>query len=258
MFRPESNMLVATEVEGPGSAGADSNAPKKAGPLVLVVEDEPPMRKFLQSVLGDHGFRTVLAACGCDGLAQAAAYNPDFVLLDLGLPDLDGIEVTRRLREWMGAPIVVISARGQEDDKISALDVGANDYLTKPFATGELLARIRVWMRQLARGHRERDAPVIEIGELRIDLARRTVFAGGREVHLTPTEYKLFAALMQNAGRVITHRQLLEITWGPAYRNETQYVRVYMGQLRRKLESNPARPRYLMTEPGVGYRLRVE
>ncbi len=229
-----------------------------AGALVLVVEDEHPMRRFLQSVLGDHGFRTVLATHGAEALSQASAYNPDFVLLDLGLPDIDGIEVTKRLREWLAAPIVVISARGQEGDKISALDVGANDYVTKPFATGELLARMRVWMRQAARGDRDAGEPTIELGDLRIDLAKRHVTVAGRMVHLTPTEYKLFGLLMRNAGRVMTHRQLLEATWGPSYANETQYVRVYMGQLRQKLEENPARPRYLVTEPGVGYRIRIE
>jgi two-component system KDP operon response regulator KdpE len=240
------------------SKGSEETPETTAGPLVLIVDDERPMLKFLQSVLDDHGFRTVAAASGAEGLAQALSYNPDFVLLDLGLPDMDGIEVTRRLREWMTVPIVIISARGQESDKIAALDVGANDYVTKPFATGELLARIRVWLRQVAHGTADRDNPVIEIGELRIDLARRLVYAADRLVRLTPTEYKLFATLMRNAGRVMTHEQLLEATWGPGHADETQYVRVYMGQLRQKLESQPARPRYLVTEPGVGYRLRVE
>jgi two-component system KDP operon response regulator KdpE len=240
------------------SKGAEEATATTAGPLVLIVDDEPPMRKFLQCMLDDHGFRTVVAASGTEGLRQAMSYNPDFVLLDLSLPDLDGIEVTRRLRDWMTAPIVIISARGQESDKISALDVGANDYVTKPFATGELLARVRVWLRQIARSGTDRDEPLIEVGELRIDLGRRLVYAADRLVHLTPTEYKLFATLMRNAGRVMTHRQLLEATWGPAYANEAQYVRVYMGQLRQKLESNPARPRYLLTEPGVGYRLRFD
>jgi two-component system, OmpR family, KDP operon response regulator KdpE len=224
---------------------------------MLLVEDESPMRKFLQAVLGDHGYRTVLAASGAEALTQASAYNPDFVLLDLGLPDVDGVEIARRLREWTLAPIVVVSARGREDDKVAALDVGANDYVTKPFATGELLARVRVWLRQSARVGAGDDEATVEVGELRIDLAKRLVFVGGAEVHLTPIEYKLFATLMRNAGRVMTHRQLLELTWGPAYANETQYVRVYMGQLRHKLESDAANPRYLVTEPGVGYRLRV-
>jgi len=228
------------------------------GPLLLLVEDEPPMRKLLQAVFGDQGYRIVLATSGAEALAQASAHNPDFVLLDLGLPDVDGVEIARRLREWMVAPILVVSARQQENDKVTALDAGANDYITKPFATGELLARVRVWLRQSARVGPGHDESTIEVGELRIDLARRLVMVAGAEVHLTPIEYKLFAALMRNAGRVMTHRQLLELTWGPAYANETQYIRVYVGQLRQKLEKSPARSRYLVTEPGVGYRLRAD
>ena len=226
--------------------------------LVLIVEDERPMQALLQSVLADHGYRTVLATHGAEGLTQASAHNPDLVLLDLGLPDIDGVEVAGRLREWMEVPIVIISARGQEGDKIAALDAGANDYVTKPFAAGELLARIRVWMRQVSRADGDSVDPIVEVGNLRIDLANRHVTAAGRPVHLTPTEYKLFATLMRSAGRVMTHRQLLEATWGPDYAGETQYIRVFMGQLRRKLEDTPARPRYLVTEPGVGYRVRVE
>jgi two-component system, OmpR family, KDP operon response regulator KdpE len=224
-------------------------------PLVLIVEDEPPMRKFLQVVLGGDGFRTVAGGSAAEGLALAAAHNPDFVLLDLGLPDLDGIEVTRRLRAWMVSPIVVISARAGEDDKIGALDVGANDYLTKPFGTGELLARLRVWTRAAA--HLGCVESTLEVGDLRIDFMRRLVFARGSAVRLTPTEYKLFATLMRNAGKVLTHRQLLEATWGPLHGTETQYLRVYVRQLRHKLESNAAHPRHLVTEAGVGYRLRV-
>ena len=226
-------------------------------PLVLIVEDEPPMRRFLQVVLGGYGFRTVAGGSAAEGLALASAHNPDFVLLDLGLPDLDGIEVTRRLRAWMVAPIVVISARAREDDKVGALDVGANDYLTKPFGAGELLARLRVWMREAARIVGDREESAVEVGDLRIDFARRLVFARGREVRLTPTEYKLLAVLMRNAGKVLTHRQLLEATWGPLHGTETQYLRVYMRQLRQKLETNAAHPPHLVTEAGVGYRLRV-
>jgi two-component system, OmpR family, KDP operon response regulator KdpE len=251
-------MLAQRDWKQSTGLGAGGPAVSTAGPLVLVVEDEEPMRKFLRSVLEDHGFRTVLATHGGEALAHASAYNPDLVLLDLGLPGYDGIEVTRRLREWMGAPIVIISARGQEGDKIAALDVGANDYVTKPFATGELLARIRVWMRQASLADCDHDDSVIAVGKLKIDLARRLVSVADRRVHLTPTEYKLFALLMRNAGRVMTHRQLLEATWGPAYAAETQYVRVYMGHLRQKLEDTPARPRHLVTEPGVGYRLQVD
>jgi len=179
-------------------------------------------------------------------------------LLDLGLPDIDGLEVTKRLREWATAPIIVISARGQEDDKINALDAGADDYLTKPFGTGELMARIRVALRHAARAGQERTEPVLKVGDLSVDLDKRTVFVAGAEVHLTPIEYKLLAVLLKNAGKVLTHRQLLKDVWGPGYANNTQYLRVYMVQLRHKLEADAARPRYLVTEPGVGYRLKTE
>ncbi|MBM4397546.1 MAG: response regulator [Deltaproteobacteria bacterium] len=228
-----------------------------AGPLVLLVEDESQMRRFLRVCLAGRGFRLVESETGQDGLVQAATRNPDVVLLDLGLPDLDGVEVTRRLREWSQAPVIVISARGQEADKVAALDAGADDYLTKPFGVEELQARIRVALR-----HRERSAehpePVFEAGDLRVDLHRRQVYVGGTEVHLTPIEYKLLATLVRYAGRVITHRQLLTDVWGVAYATQTQYLRVFMGQLRHKLEADPAQPKHLLTEPGVGYRLRVE
>lgn len=226
------------------------------GPLVLVVEDDAHMRRFLRASLTAHGYRLVETTTGKDALAQATAYNPDLVLLDLGLPDMDGLVVTRNLREWSAVPIIVISARGQEQDKIDALDGGADDYLTKPFGTGELLARLRVALRHAERVGREPE-PAITVGDLRIDLAKREVFSGDAEVHLTPLEYKLFAILMKHAGKVLTHRQLLKEVWGPTYVDQTQYLRVYMVQLRHKLERDPARPRYLVTEPGVGYRLRA-
>lgn len=227
-------------------------------PLLLVVEDDVQMRKFLRASLSSHGYRLVEATSGEEATTQAAAYNPDLVLLDLGLPDIDGLEVTQRLREWATAPIIVISARGQEDDKIKALDSGADDYLTKPFGTGELLARIRVALRHAARVGQERSEPVLTVGELSVDLDKRTVHRAGVEVHLTPIEYKLLATLLKNAGKVMTHRQLLKEVWGPGNTNNTQYLRVYMVQLRHKLETDAARPRYLVTEPGVGYRLKGE
>jgi two-component system, OmpR family, KDP operon response regulator KdpE len=227
-------------------------------PLLLIVEDDVQMRKFLRASLSSHGYRLVQAVNGSEGLSQAASYNPDLILLDLGLPDIDGLEVTKRLREWASAPIIVISARGQEDDKINALDSGADDYLTKPFGTGELLARIRVALRHSARGRQERTEPVLTVGELSIDLDKRTVHVAGVEVHLTPIEYKLLAILLKNAGKVLTHRQLLKDVWGPGYVNNTQYLRVYMVQLRHKLEADAARPRYLVTEPGIGYRLKSD
>ena len=225
--------------------------------LVLVVEDESQMRRFLRASLAAHGYRVTEAARAEDALRQATAYNPDLVLLDLGLPDEDGLVVMKQLREWSAVPIIVISARGRDEDKIDALDGGADDYLTKPFSTGELFARLRVAQRHAERAGHEPDA-VVTVGELHLDLARRQVFARGEEVRLTPLEYKLFSVLMRHAGRVLTHRQLLKEVWGPTYVDQFQYVRVYMGQLRHKLELDAARPRYLVTEPNVGYRLRAE
>ncbi len=215
------------------------------------------MRRFLRVSLTGHGFRLIECETGSDGLTQAATHNPDAILLDLGLPDMDGIEVTRRLREWTRTPIIVFSARGQEQDKIAALDAGADDYLTKPFGMGELLARIRVALR-----HKdvvgEAGEPVFTVGDLHVDLSRREVRIGGEEVRLTPTEYNLLAMLVRNAGKVVTHRQLLKEAWGPTHTSQTHYVRIFMSQLRHKIEKDPARPRYLITEPGVGYRLKAE
>lgn len=225
---------------------------------ILVVEDEPTMQKFLRTCLAAEGYRIVETALGKDALELARTHNPDLVLLDLGLPDIDGMEVTQALRNWSAKPIIVISARGQEADKIRALDLGADDYLTKPFGTGELLARMRVALRRSNRTGSDSTDPCVVVGELKLDLEKRQVFAGDTEVHLTPNEYKLFAVLMKNAGKVLTHRHLLKEVWGPAYATQTQYLRVYMAQLRQKLERESARPRYLLTEPGVGYRLKVE
>ncbi len=227
-------------------------------PLVLVVEDEPQLMRFLRATLPDHGYRMVEAATGTQALVEASTRGPDLVLLDLGLPDLDGVEVTRRLREWSAVPILVVSARGQERDKVEALDAGADDYLTKPFGTEELLARMRVALRHASRVKGEGGDSVFEAGELRVDLGARLVFLRGQEVRLTRTEYRLLAVLVQNAGRVVTHRQLLREVWGPGSASETHYLRVYMAQLRHKLEDDPAQPRYLLTETGVGYRLRAE
>lgn len=227
-------------------------------PLLLIVEDDAQMRKFLRASLSSHGYRLVEAHDGSEGLRQAASYNPDLILLDLGLPDMDGLDVTKKLREWASAPVIVISARGQEDDKINALDSGADDYLTKPFGTGELLARIRVALRHAARAGQERPEPVLSVGDLSIDLDKRTVRVAGQLVHLTPIEYKLLSLLMKNAGKVLTHRHLLKEVWGPGHASNTQYLRVYMVQLRHKLEADAARPRYLVTEPGIGYRLKAD
>jgi len=232
---------------------ADPNAP-----LLLLIEDERQMRRFLRAVLTGHGYRLLEAETGAMGLTHAATYNPDLVLLDLGLPDGDGIELTRRLREWSATPLIVLSARGQESDKIAALDAGADDYLTKPFGSGELLARIRVALRHAAREAGDAEEPVVEFGDIRLDRARRQVFHKGAEVHLTPREYRLLLALVRHTGKVVTHQQLLKEVWGPGSSNQTHYLRVYMAQLRHKLEDDPARPRHLTTESGVGYRLKEE
>jgi two-component system KDP operon response regulator KdpE len=226
--------------------------------VVVVVEDEPQIRRFLRPTLASQGYRVVEAASGEEGVLQAATRQPDIVILDLGLPDIDGLEVIRRLREWTAVPIIVLSARGQEPDKIAALDAGADDYVAKPFAVGELLARMRVALRHASRAAREPSEPVFAFGDVRVDLGRRQVFVGDAEVRLTRTEYKLLTVLVRHAGRVLTHRQLLREVWGPGYVEQTHYLRVYMTQLRHKLEADPARPRFLTTEPGVGYRLRPE
>ena len=214
------------------------------------------MRRYLRAALESHDYRLVEATTSREGLAQATSRSPDIILLDLGLPDGDGIDLARRIREWASTPIIVISARGKEQDKVAALDAGADDYLTKPFGTDELLARLRVALRHSARA--TDDDPVFTAGELRVDLAARHVSVDGAEVHLTPTEYKLLTTLVRNAGKVVTHRLLLKEVWGPNAVEHTHYLRVYMTQLRHKLERDPTRPRYLQTEAGVGYRLRLE
>ncbi|MDA8325173.1 MAG: response regulator [Nitrospiraceae bacterium] len=225
---------------------------------ILLIEDEPQMRRFLRVILRGHGYQMFEAATGGEGLTQAAERNPELVLLDLGLPDIDGIEVTRRLREWSDVPIIVISAREQEMDKIRALDEGADDYLIKPFGSGELLARIRVAMRHRAMRKSGREEPVFMVDNLKIDFIKRQVFLNDKEIHLTPIEYKLICLLAGNAGKVLTHSQILKEVWGPNYVQQTQYLRVYMAQLRHKLETDPARPRFLMNEPGVGYRFKAD
>lgn len=227
-------------------------------PVVLLIEDDVRMRRTLVTSLRTNGYQVVEAGTGREGSAQAAGRNPDVVLLDLGLPDMDGLEVTRALRRLTRAPIIVISARGQERDKVAALDFGADDYLTKPFGTVELLARIRVALRHAGAIGGPAGDGVFAARGVRVELVARRVFAAGSEVHLTPTEYKLLAVLVRHAGKVLTHRQLLEFVWGASYAEQTHYLRVYMGQLRHKLEADPARPRLLTTEPGVGYRLSDE
>lgn len=225
---------------------------------VLLIEDEAEIRRFLRTSLPAHGYRLYEATTGADGLAQAKARNPDVILLDLGLPDMDGTEVIRHIREWATIPILVLSAREQEQAKVAALDLGADDYLTKPFGVDELLARMRAALRHASRSAGDVSEPVFILGDLNVDLGRRQVLVSAKEVHLTPIEYKLLATLIRYAGKVMTHRQLLKEVWGPLHVEEGHYLRVYMRQLRNKLEKNPAHPRYLVTELGVGYRLRAE
>ena len=227
-------------------------------PAVVLIEDEPQIRRFLRATLTGQGYRLFEATTGADGLVEVGSRQPDVVVIDLGLPDMDGIDVIRRLREWTAVPIIVLSARGQERDKVTALDAGADDYVSKPFGVSELLARIRVALRHVAGASHEADEAAFRVGELQVDLLRRQVAVGGAEVRLTPTEYKLLTTLIRHAGKVVTHQQLLRDVWGPAHTEQAHYVRIYMAHLRHKLEAEPARPRYLLTEPGVGYRLAVD
>ena len=225
------------------------------GQRVLVVDDENSIRRYLRAALSAQGFAIYEAANGQEAINGVIANHPDIIILDLGLPDFDGIEVTRRLREWSQTPIIILSVREAENDKIAALDAGADDYLTKPFGTGELMARMRVAMRRLAN---KSDEPVIQVDDLKMDLSRRLVTVKEQEISLTPTEYDILRLLMQNAGKVLTHRQLLRQVWGTAYESEMHLLRVNISNLRRKIEADPARPHYLVTESGVGYRLRIE
>jgi two-component system KDP operon response regulator KdpE len=227
-------------------------------PILLLIEDEAPIRRFLRTSLTGENYRVVEAETGAQAVKLAAQQPPDIVILDLGLPDLDGQEVLRQLREWLRAPIIILSARDQEQQKITALDSGADDYLTKPFGAGELLARIRVALRHAARVPGERESSTFETGDLRINLATRRVCVEDREIDLTPLEYKLLTTLARHAGKVLTHRFLLNEVWGPHHVRETHYLRVFMASLRRKIEADPAQPVYLLTEQGVGYRLWVE
>jgi two-component system KDP operon response regulator KdpE len=225
-----------------------------AGQRVLVVDDENAIRRYLHTALTAQGFAVYEAANGQETLNAVIENRPDVIILDLGLPDFDGIEVTRRLREWSNTPIIILSVREAEQDKIAALDAGADDYLTKPFGTGELMARMRVVMRRLTG---KSDEPVLQVDDLKMDLSRRIVTIKENQISLTPTEYEILRLLLQNAGKVLTHRQLLRQVWGAAYESEMHMLRVNISNLRRKIESNPSRPHYLVTEPGVGYRIRV-
>jgi two-component system KDP operon response regulator KdpE len=223
---------------------------------ILLIEDERQMRRFLRVTLQSEAYGVLEAETAADGLTQAATRNPDVVLLDLGLPDMDGLEVIEKLRDWSAVPIIVISAREQEGDKIKALDRGADDYLTKPFGAGELLARIRAALRRAAPKSHDQGEAVFVAEELRIDFLKRQVVCGTREVHLTPIEYRLLTVLVRNAGRVMTHRQILKEVWGPPYVEQTHYLRVFMNQLRKKIEADSTRPHFLLNEPGIGYRFK--
>ncbi len=239
---------------------AERQATQVAGQevLVLIIEDDAQIRHFLAHTLPNHGFRLIEATTAADGIREAETRCPDLIILDLGLPDRDGLDVIHALRQWTRVPILVLSARGQERDKVVALDAGADDYVAKPFGLAELLARIRVALRHSASAATSNQEPIVSVGDLQVDLPHRRVMLQGEEVHLTPIEYRLVAALAKHPGKVLTQRQLLTDVWGPPYVDQAHYLRVYMGQLRRKLEKDPARPKYLLTEAGVGYRLATD
>jgi two-component system KDP operon response regulator KdpE len=224
---------------------------------ILVIEDEPQIRRFLRTSLVAAGHELIEAHSGREGIQKVAHERPDCVILDLGLPDMEGLDVLQEIRSWSAVPLVVLTARGNEQDKITLLDAGADDYLTKPFGVGELLARIRVALRRTASAA-VNEQPLVEFGALRVDFVRRQVFRDGNEVHLTPIEYRLLTELIRNGGRVVTQRHLLTQVWGSEYTDATHYLRIYMQHLRHKLEDDPTRPRYFITEPGVGYRLRLD
>jgi two-component system KDP operon response regulator KdpE len=225
-------------------------------PIILLIEDDPHIRRFLRASLVTQGYELLEAGTGKEGLALAASRVPEVVLLDLGLPDMEGLEVINQLRTWSKVSIIVLSARGQERDKVANLDAGADDYLTKPFGIGELLARIRVALRKAVPAEESQPESLYALGDIRVDFERRLVFRGPEEVHLTPIEYKLLSVLIKHRGKVVTHRQLLKEVWGPSHTEQNPYLRIFILNLRRKLEADPTRPQYLLTEPGVGYRLR--
>lgn len=225
-------------------------------PVVVVIEDDPQLRRFLRTGLGSQGFQVFEAGTGRQGLIEVGTRKPDLVILDLGLPDRDGVDIVKAIRGWTGLPILILSARDAEQDKIEALDAGADDYLTKPFGLGELLARLRVALRHAAAAPESSRTEAFTSGRLRVDLQKRLVYVDDAEIHLTPIQYRLLSVLVKNAGKVLTHRQILKEVWGPSSVDNTHYLRIYMSQLRQKLELDPTQPKLLLTESGVGYRLK--
>ena len=228
-----------------------------ASPIIVVIEDDPAIRLFLRKGLDAHGFKVFEAELGRQGIVEAGIRKPDLIILDLGLPDMEGVAVIKAIREWSAMPIIILSARSAEQHKIEALDAGADDYLTKPFGLGELLARIRVEMRHSVSSPEQEQSGIFMTGAMKVDLLKRQVVVGDRDVHLTPIQYRLLSVLIKNAGKVLTHQYILKEVWGPSYRDNSHYLRIYMSQLRQKLETDPTQPQYLLTESGVGYRLKV-
>lgn len=230
---------------------------KKIEPVIVIIEDDPPIQRFLRTSLSTHGFAVFVAESGKQGIVEAGVRKPDLVILDLGLPDMDGVEVIKSMRSWSTLPIIILSARNGEQQKIDALDAGADDYLTKPFGFGELLARIRVALRHSYRSADSLNHELFQTANLKMDLLNRIVSIDDQEVHLTPIQYRLLSVLVKHAGKVLTHQQILKEVWGPSYKENAHYLRIYMSQLRQKLEANPTQPKFLLTESGVGYRLKV-
>ncbi len=229
----------------------------KTDPVIIVIEDDPSIRRFLRTSLSTHNFNVFEADTAKQGIIEVGVRKPDLLILDLGLPDMDGVEVIKAIRTWSTVPIIILSARSSEQQKIEALDVGADDYLTKPFGFGELLARIRVALRHAMRPQEQTQNDVFMTGNLKVDLGHRLVSVDDQEIHLTPIQYRLLVVLVKNAGKVLTHQQILNEVWGPSFKENAHYLRIYMSQLRQKLEADPAQPKLLVTESGVGYRLKI-
>lgn len=229
----------------------------KTDPVIIVIEDDLPIRRFLRTGLSTQGFTVFEADTGKQGIVEASVRKPDLVILDLGLPDMDGVDVIKAIRAWSELPIIILSARSSEQHKIDALDAGADDYLTKPFGFGELLARIRVALRHSIKPNEQTQAEVFVTANLKVDLHNRVVSIDDQEIHLTPIQYRLLTVLIKHAGKVLTQQQILKEVWGPSYQENAHYLRIYMSQLRHKLEADPTQPKFLLTESGVGYRLKV-